>query len=257
MKYISSVEKEKTEVLTRLKAQVDRKVDSRRKELHKEIDDACTKDLKELWAQKEYHETAITSMEGALSFARRALACKEDTELLALCAQVTSRLKELSQLKWDIHETEKIEIIAVTWTPANVSAGNVTRSAPTIDIEPVDMPDMPSTFKQGERVTFQVTTAFASTLKNFQPGEDHNVELSGSALCEGSRKITNCYGSVENRWFRENTAVQLTKSQNDWTINCSPPSGTTSISLTVTARRRFGQHYVTTPLMFYLRPELT
>ncbi len=115
-------------------------------------------------------------MEGALSFARRALACKEDTKLLALCAQVTSRLKELSQLKWDIHETEKIEIIAVKWTPANVSAGKVyTHSTPTIDIEPIDMP---STFKPGERVTFQVTTAFTSTLKNFQPGEDHKATVS-------------------------------------------------------------------------------
>ena len=46
---------------------------------------------------------------GALSFARRALACKEDTELLALCAQVTSRLKELSQLKWDTQSIMKLK----------------------------------------------------------------------------------------------------------------------------------------------------
>ncbi len=43
---------------------------------------------------------------GALSFARRALACKEDTELLA---QVISRLKELSQLKWDTQSTMKLK----------------------------------------------------------------------------------------------------------------------------------------------------
>ncbi len=74
LKYVSAVKKEKAEAPIPLKAQVDKKVDSliqqleaRRKELHKEIDDACTKDFKELWAQKEYHEAAITSMEGALS----------------------------------------------------------------------------------------------------------------------------------------------------------------------------------------------
>ncbi len=120
LKYVSAVEKEKTKAPIPLKDQVDKKVDfliqqleARRKALHKEIDDACTKDLKQLWAQKDYHETAITSMEGALSFARRALACKEDTELLALCAQVTSRLKELSQLKWDSQAIEKIEMTTV------------------------------------------------------------------------------------------------------------------------------------------------
>ncbi len=43
---------------------------------------------------------------GALSFARRALACKEDTELLA---QVISRLKELSQLKWDTQSIMKLK----------------------------------------------------------------------------------------------------------------------------------------------------
>ena len=126
LKYVSALENEKTEVSTPLKVEVDKKVnfliqqlEARRKELHKEIDDACTKVLKELWAQKEYHETAITSMEGALSFARRALACKEDTELLALCAQVTSRLKELSQLKFDSRSVEKIEMTTLEFKESN------------------------------------------------------------------------------------------------------------------------------------------
>ena len=144
LKYISAVEKEKTEAPIPLKDQVDEKVDfliqqleARRKELHKEIDDACTKYLKELWAQKEYHETAITSMEGALSFARRALACKEDTELLALCAQVTSRLKELSQLKWDSQSTVKIEMTTVEFKEANegLYAQSIVVSEGEIDTE--------------------------------------------------------------------------------------------------------------------------
>ena len=90
-KYISSVEKDKAESSAPIKDEISKKVSiliakikQKQKKMLQEIDDACTKDLKELWAQKEYHETAITSMEGALSFARRALACKEDTELLAL-----------------------------------------------------------------------------------------------------------------------------------------------------------------------------
>ena len=271
MKYISAVEKEKADVSTPLKAQVDKKVDSliqqleaRRKELHKEIDDACTKDLKELWAQKEYHETAITSMEGALSFARRALACKEDTELLALCAQVTSRLKELSQLKWDIQKTEKIEVSSVKWTavssvkwtpetpetPDKVDVGNVgiLYYMPTIKIEPIKMP---STLRA--KITFKVLVAFAGTPKNFQSREHHNLKLSGSASCKGSRDVYNQYELQyipEN--FTEKVAVKVTESQNEWTINLSAPKGTTKATVTLTASAQYGQRPISTRQSFNL-----
>ena len=166
LKYVSAIEKEKAEAPISLKAQVDKKVDSliqqleaRRKELHKEIDDACTKDLKELWAQKEYHETAITSIEGALSFARRALACKEDTELLALCAQVTSRLQELSQLKWDSQSTVKIEMTTVEFKetqPFVISVGKIQISTPDIQITTTELQNC-VLFSFGCSITFQVT----------------------------------------------------------------------------------------------------
>ena len=120
LKYITAVEQEKTEASNPLKAQVNETVDklikqleTRREELLKEIDDTFTKDLKSLWADKEFHETAITNMQGALSFAQRSLACQEDTEVLALCAQVIPRLKELSRLTWDSTDTEKTEITTV------------------------------------------------------------------------------------------------------------------------------------------------
>ena len=262
MKYISAVEKEKAEISTLLKVEVDKKVDCliqqlevRRKELHKEIDDACTKDLKELWAQKEYHETAITSMEGALSFARRALARKEDTELLALCAQVTSRLKELSQLKWDIQETEKIEACLVNWTPETsdeVSVGKIVAhtSVPTIKIEPIEMSN---TFISGERVAYNLMVAFANTPKNFQLREHHDLKISGSASCDGSR---NMYSFTQRRHlpqhFTENVAVDVVKCQNEWTVSFFPSSGTTRITLNLTASGQYCYQSVSATLKVYL-----
>ncbi len=129
LKYIIATEKEKAAVSTPLKAQVNETVDkliklleTRRKELLKEIDETSTTDLKKLWEDKEFHETAITNMQGALSFARRSLACQEDTEVLALCAQVSSRLKELSQLTWDCTATEKIEATKVEFIENNTQS---------------------------------------------------------------------------------------------------------------------------------------
>ena len=170
LKYVTTLEKEKIEAPIPLKAQVDKKVDfliqqleARRKELHKEIDDACTKDLKELWAQKEYHETAITSMEGALSFARRALACKEDTELLALCAQVTSRLKELSQLEWDSRSTNKIEMKTLEFKQpqrkrgTDTTVGDIQIATPTPNIIITTELQNRVPYSHGCSITFQVT----------------------------------------------------------------------------------------------------
>ncbi len=133
LKYISSIEKENTEASDPFKAQVNKTVDklikqleTRRKELLKEIDDTFTKNLKKLWEDKELHETAITNMQGALSFARRSLACQEDTEMLALCAQVSSRLKELNLLTLDCTDTEEIEATKVEF----ITEGAVQRQSP-------------------------------------------------------------------------------------------------------------------------------
>ena len=252
LKYISLVEKDKAKRCAPLKSEINKeinelfaKLEETRKQLLKDVDDACTKDLKELWAQKEYHETAITSMEGALSFARRALACKEDTELLALCAQVTSRLQELSQLKWDIQETEKIEITAVTYTlevSDNVSVGEVDAriDEPTIEIEPIDMP---STFKPSETVTIKVMAAFANIL-NIMPRDHHDLELSGTV------SYNFLYGGKTP--FKE-VAVEAAKNQNEWTVSFKPPGGTTSVTLDLEASGQYGQQLVEGSETFCLR----
>ncbi len=256
LKYISSVEKNRAERSAPMKDEINTrldklvaKVEETRKQLLKEVDDAFAKDLKELWAQKEYHETAISRIKDAQSFTRRALACKEDTELLAFCAQVISRLKELSQLKWNIQETEIIAVTSVKWTPETSDKVNVGKlsthySTPTIRIEPVNRS---RTFRQEEWATFKVTTTFAST-HNFKPRGHHNLKLSVSASCTGSRNVY----SNRTQQFTENVSVQVAKSQNEWTSSFCPPSGTTSITLNLTASGQYGQQPVSNTQSFYL-----
>ena len=216
-KYVSAIEKEKTEAPISLKAQVDKKVDfliqqleARRKELHKKIDDACTKDLKELWAQKEYHETAITSMEGALSFARRALACKEDTELLALCAQVTSRLKELSQLTWDSQDTEKIEMTIVEFkqpqrkeTETAVGEIHVQTSTPDIQIITTELQNFVP-FSYGCSVSFQVTAVVNYKWKWKPPKLTASATYTQGSLCDNCTTEEN---ATANKWTVKFTPV--------------------------------------------------
>ncbi len=235
LKYVSAIEKEKTEAPIPLKAQVDKKVDfliqqleARRKVLHKEIDDACTKNLKELWAQKEYHETAIMSMEGALSFARRALACKEDTELLALCAQVTSRLKELSQLKWDSQSAVKIEMTTVEFKEANeqtyaqplvVSEGetdttvgeiqcvHVHTSTPDIQITTTELQNRVQ-YSYCCSFTFQVTAAVNIKWKT--------PKLTASATC-----------TCTPQSFYSHITTEANATANSWTVKFTPEGPST------------------------------
>ena len=129
LQYITRVESNKTDGSAPLKDEINNRVDSmiaqleaRRTKLLKEVDDRFTKDLKELWAQKEYHESSILRMRNTVTFAERSLKCNEDTEMLALCTQVLTQLKELSQLEWDGQITENIQATYTTFEPDTATA---------------------------------------------------------------------------------------------------------------------------------------
>ena len=162
-------------------------------------------------------------MEGALSFARRALACKEDTELLALCAQVTSRLKELSQLKWDCQSTVTIEMTTVEFKEANeqtyaqplvVSEGETDTTVGEIHVH-TSTPDIQITTTglqnrvrySGCSITFQVTAAVNYTCKWKTP----EPKLTASAICRSKR-----YEHTHTITTEANATV------NSWTVKFTP-----------------------------------
>ncbi len=127
LQYIKAVEKEKTNEAAPIKEEINKKFDfiiaqleTRRRQLLKDADDAHSKDVKELWGQREYHETSITQMRGALSFAKRSLACEEHIQLFAVSPQVTARLKQLSQQKWDCQSTERLEMTSLHFGSSKV-----------------------------------------------------------------------------------------------------------------------------------------
>ena len=70
-------------------------LEARRLELLKEAEGSSHKNLKEIWAQKEFVEAKVIGLGSALTFADRTLSCSRDIELLSMSAQATRRLKEL------------------------------------------------------------------------------------------------------------------------------------------------------------------
>ena len=201
LQYVSAVEKDKLEELTPLKAKIDKKVDSlisqleaRRTELHKEVDAP----IKELWAQKEYYETNIVSLKGALNFARRSLKCQKDIELLALGPQVTSRMRMLNWHKSKIQSVERIEMSETKFTEGQTAnqlpgynqrqvrppklAGEIETHTITPDIHlNSDSKQLSVEFQPGCSISFQV-----SAVIKIKGKEVRNITsnlLKGSVTC--------------------------------------------------------------------------
>ena len=240
---VKRVEREKMEQSTRLKAAINTKADSmitkietRRAELLQKVEDTYTKDLKELWAEKEHLETVFTSMEGAIHFAKRVFDLKDDNRLLLLSDQVITRLKELNQQKWEKQLSEKIERNELIWSESKAihvsKRGDRTRYIRDIElIGELSVPsvydrywvrltyqDVPCKVECGHEAEFKVTTAIVPQAQ---------ADLVTVVQIEASIRFHSRYylkpGSI---------VVEPNDSGNHWTVRFTPNyNGTCYIEL--------------------------
>ena len=221
--YIGAVEKDKVASTTPIKATINgsfdtliTRLESQRAKLLQEVDDSSNNDLKELWAQKEYHETAITSLKGALSFARRSIECEQDTEVLALCSQVKNRLKELNQLNWDSTSTEMAEMTDTQFFQKQVpdlAALSIVRrgiAQPQLDILFYNKDTNPQT---GE-VRFQVSITIRFDQKDTR-----------KKLHKGAKLTLTCERTTEHRRRTSTVAhetLAVSQSGQSWSASFTP-----------------------------------
>ena len=169
--YINEIEQDKTKESISLKEEINKSFDSlvaaieaRRAALVEEVEAASVKDLKEIWAQKEGVETSIIASRGALALATRSLQCTNDLELLLLGAQVSKRLKELSENNWDPSPIVDVEMTSKMFSsnpPCGIDKlGQIGKSTSMCSVSIQE-----TTFTLGEPITFQSRT---SKYKNFQ-----------------------------------------------------------------------------------------
>ena len=221
--YIKNVEKDTTSQLAPLKVEMNKKFDfliaqleKRRTILLNEVDDIFTTDLKQVWAEKDSHERAIASLQGALRFARRSLDCKEDTELLALCSQVISRLETLSQMEVTSKATERVGITTVAFSEGdkgqeaaksleNFGEVNSTTSRAVVEIT---THDVPTAVECGEEISFRVSAVLK--LKGKARQRKH-IEL----RCSVTRYQNNCVGQTRECAVEQNAT-------NSWTVKTTP-----------------------------------
>ena len=76
-------------------------IEARRKALLDEAEGACQKDLKQVWADKEFHETTIAHIESVFALVNKACKCTNDSEMILTALQSISQLKMLQGKDWD------------------------------------------------------------------------------------------------------------------------------------------------------------
>ena len=102
---------------------------------------------------------------------------------------------------------------------------------------------MPQSILPGQQtVKFHVTTELELTPEMFHSGINKLVTLKGHCQCSGSeRRWVNRQGFRFYPFNESGTVTIVKESENVWEVTCQVRSGTSNISLTLTAEAKYGQ----------------
>ena len=76
-------------------------IEKRRTALLQEADKACQKDLKQVWADINFHETAISHISAVFGLTDKACRCASDSEMILTALQSMSQLRLIKEREWD------------------------------------------------------------------------------------------------------------------------------------------------------------
>ena len=80
---------------------MDQSLKVRRKQLLTQAETECQKDMKQIWADKVYHQTTISQITSASLLAEKALKCTSDVEMMLTSLQSIRQLILLKDTEWD------------------------------------------------------------------------------------------------------------------------------------------------------------
>ena len=103
----------------------------RRKVLLHEAENACQKDLKQIWADKNFHEATISHISAVFRLAAKARKCTSDSEMILTAMQGINQLKIIKEKEWDRTAFVKVVSSAPHFEKTNTIAvkklGNISR----------------------------------------------------------------------------------------------------------------------------------
>lgn len=76
-------------------------IEARRTALLQEAEGACQKDLKQVWADKEFHEVEIGHISAVFNLVDKAVKCTSDSEMILTALQSITQLRIVKKREWD------------------------------------------------------------------------------------------------------------------------------------------------------------
>ena len=76
-------------------------MEARRTLLLRQVESQCQKDMKQIWADKEFHETFISQISSVFGLADKACKCSSDVEMILTALQSIEQLTQLQNKDWD------------------------------------------------------------------------------------------------------------------------------------------------------------
>ena len=133
-------------------------IETRRQMLLTEADVECQKDLKQIWADKTFHETTIPQINAALRLGKKANRCTSDVEMILTALPTIDQLVQLETVEWEssafttivaspaiIDEGQKLPVNEASCIVRSTTIGGMVIAAP-----------VPTSCVVGQRITFSV-----------------------------------------------------------------------------------------------------
>ena len=160
-------------------------IEARRKVLLTGAEAECQKDLKQIWADKVFHQTTLSQIAAVLRLSEKARKCTSDIDMILTALQSIRQLSQLKETEWDASA-----FIRVATSPAKFTGGEIIATDKTGKLEHVSSLDFqmkvvnkPTEASLGNKVSFNVT--YTKPLS-----QDLIDKRSGSPICLQSHKYS-------------------------------------------------------------------
>ena len=159
-------------------------IEARRKVLLTGAEAECQKDLKQIWADKVFHQTTLSQIAAVLGLSKKARKCTSDVDMILTALQSIRQLSQLKETEWDASAFIRVATSPAKFTGGEIIAtdktGKLEHVSPSLDFQ-MKVVNEPTEASLGDKVSFNVT--YTKPLS-----QDLVDKRSGSPICLLSHK---------------------------------------------------------------------
>ena len=177
-----------------------RSLEAQRKQLLTQAEAECQKDLKQIWADKVFHQTTISQISAVFGLSEKARKCTSDVEMILTALQSVRQLSQLKETEWDANA-----FIRVVTSPAKFTVGEIIATDKTGKLERVSSPEFnlevvnqPTQANIGGRVSFTVSYPFLQSLVDTRSGSSIRLQCCKYSQ-EADLKVIVKYGNSQKK----------------------------------------------------------